>query len=286
MTFRLAALVGALVLPFVAAGPVTNSIPTPGGFRPNANMTQIPVGGKILHVGENIHVLDAAGNVVHIKTPTRRPTKTTAIKPEETGWVAYTSWLNNGPAIGSFKTTWSVPPVPATEHGQTIFLFNSIEPGTFDAIMQPVLQYGGSAAGGGNYWAVATWYLYGDQTFFTVLVQVGVGQVLDGIVELVGASSGTSTTTRSSPTSEERVSLSTAAYAVTEASDYPSGSTVFSNTNLELSTGQFPDIAWSTSSDPADGLSTTVNVGGATAAVITITYYRGAYGPEYLEQIL
>jgi hypothetical protein len=115
-------------------------------------------------------------------------------------------------------------------------------------------------------------------------VQVGVGQVLNGIVELVGASGGTfdynSQFTNIGGTSltvdggEELAwaTITLEAYAVTEASDYPSGSTVFSNTNLELSTGQFPDIAWSTSSDPADGLSTTVNVDGATAAVITITY--------------
>jgi hypothetical protein len=62
------------------------------------------------------------------------------------------------------------------------------------------------------------------------------------------------------------------AYGVTGRSSYPSGSTVFSGTNLELDNGQFPAITWSTVSDSADGITTTVNTEGSTAAVITITY--------------
>ncbi|KAJ7723515.1 hypothetical protein DFH07DRAFT_1005307 [Mycena maculata] len=282
ITLGFGALVGALLLPFTLAAPVADTVLTPGGYRPNANITQVPVGGRIAHVGADIHVIDAAGNVVHVATPSPRATKTTgAVTPEETGWVAYASWLNSGAAIGSFKTTWSVPPVPATWVGQTIFLFNSIEPATFDAIMQP---YGGSAAGGGEYWAVATWYLYGDQTFFTTPVEVSVGQALDGIVQLVGTSGSTynyeSQFTNVAGTAlivdggEELAwaTITLEAYGVTQASTYPSGSTVFSNTNLELSSGEFPSITWSTASDPADGITTTINVEGSTSAVITITY--------------
>lgn len=62
--------------------------------------------------------------------------------------------------ISSFATTWKVPAAPTTNHQQTIFLFNSIEPASGNAILQPVLQYGPSAAGGGSYWAVASWYVY------------------------------------------------------------------------------------------------------------------------------
>ena len=42
---------------------------------------------------------------------------------------------------------------------RTIFLFNGIQNST--SIYQPVLQWGPSAAGGGNFWTVASWYVDG-----------------------------------------------------------------------------------------------------------------------------
>ncbi|KAJ7683854.1 hypothetical protein B0H17DRAFT_1137478 [Mycena rosella] len=272
----------ALLATFALAVSAADTVLTPGGHRLATNVKEVPAGGRVAHVGNDIHVIDANGTVLHIATPSVRGSPTAAaVSPEETGWVAFASWLNTGAPIGSFKASWTVPPMPASQHGQTLFLFNSIEPATGDAIMQP---YGGSAAGGGQFWSVATWYLYMDQTFFTTPVQVSVGQTLDGIVELVGTS-GSTFTYNSQFTNIGGTSLTIAgseqlawatitleAYAVTTASDYPTGSTVFSGTNLELSSGVFPSVSWSTQSDPADGLSTTINVEGSTSATITIKY--------------
>ncbi|KAF7373055.1 hypothetical protein MSAN_00513000 [Mycena sanguinolenta] len=266
------------------AAPATTQVLTPKGYRSASNAVEVPAGGKIVHVNDtNLHVLDAEGTVVHVASKAATATSS-AVAPEETGWVAFASWLNTGAAIGSFKATWSVPPAPANFDGQTLFLFNSIEPATFDAIMQPVLQYGGSAAGGGEYWAVANWYLYGDNTFFTTPVEVSVGQQLVGEVQLVGTSGSTynynSAFTNLDITSltvdggEELqwATITLETYSTTSSSDYPTGSTVFSAINLELSNGQFPSIDWAVQSDPSDGITTTVNVEGSTSAEITITY--------------
>ena len=54
-------------------------------------------------------------------------------------------------------------------------------------IYPPVLQWGPSAAGGGNYWAVASWYAdgQGGQAFYSQLVQVSnPGDILVGIMTL------------------------------------------------------------------------------------------------------
>lgn len=59
-------------------------------------------------------------------------------------------------------------------------------------------------------------------------------------------------------------------YGVTEASDFPAGSTVFSAINLKTSAGT-PSVTWSVSASE-DGTKTTVNTQGATNAKITITY--------------
>jgi len=266
------------------AAPATTQVLTPKGYRSASNAVEVPAGGKIVHIDDNsLHVLDAEGTVVHVASKAATTTSS-AVAPEETGWVAFASFLNTGAAIGSFKATWNVPPAPANFDGQTLFLFNSIEPATFDAIMQPVLQYGGSAAGGGEYWAVANWYLYGDNTFFTTPVQVSSGQQLVGEVQLVGTS-GSTYNYNSAFTNLDVASLTVdggeelqwatitlETYSTTSSRDYPTGSTVFSGINLELSNGQFPSINWAVQSDPSDGITTTVNVEGSTSAEITTTY--------------
>jgi hypothetical protein len=276
------ALFASLLSPAVAV-PVTTQVLTPKGYRPASGLVAIPQGGKIVHAGDNLQVLDADGTVVHTAAKTPTPASA-AVAPEETGWVAYASWLNSGAPIGSFKTSWTVPPVPATNHGQTLFLFNSIEPATFDAIMQPVLQYGGSAAGGGAYWAVASWYLYGSNTFFTTPVEVSAGQVLNGEVQLVGTSGsaynynsaftniGGSSLTVDGGEELAWATLTLETYATTSSSDYPTGSTVFSAVNLELDDGTFPSFTWATQSDTADGISTTVQSDSSTNGEVTIIY--------------
>ncbi|KAJ6607678.1 hypothetical protein B0H10DRAFT_543393 [Mycena sp. CBHHK59/15] len=279
-----AALLAGLVVPFALSAPVDDKILTPRGYRAKGNTHPIPAGGRIAHVADAVHLIAADGTVVHVASNAKPATKTQETAPEATGWVAYASWLNTDSSpISSFSTTWTVPPEPETWNDQTVFLFNSIEPSTGDAIMQPVLQYGPSAAGGGQFWAVASWYLYQDNTYFTTPIQVDVGQELDGLITLV-AQDGSAYNYNCEFTNiagtalaiDGSVELTWAtetleAYSVTEPSDYPAGSTVFSGINLSLLDGT-PSVSWTTVDDTADGLSTTVNVDGATDAEITITY--------------
>ncbi|KAJ7129913.1 hypothetical protein C8R43DRAFT_1240061 [Mycena crocata] len=280
-----AALLVGFFASFALAAPTVDKVLTPGGYRANVNIQEIPAGGSLAHVGSEIHVLAANGTVVH-KATAGTPTKVkSAVSPLATGWVTYASWLNTGSSpISSFTTSWKVPPVPAANHGQTIFLFNSIEPNAGNAILQPVLQYGPSAAGGGAFWAVATWYLDSANTFFTTPVRTTAGATLNGIITLT-SSSGTSFNYNSQFTNIGGTSLSISgaaqltwatetleAYAVTTISDYPAGSTVFSGINLKLANGATPSVSWAHTNDAADGLSTTINTNGATNAVITITY--------------
>ena len=105
------------------------------------------------------------------------------------GWIVYASWTNNtGSPVSLFKTAWLVPPPPATKASQTIFLFNGIQNSTM--IYQPVLQWGVSAAGGGDYWAVASWYVdgQGGPAHMSNLTQVNPGDVLIGVMTLTGQS--------------------------------------------------------------------------------------------------
>ncbi|KAJ7259958.1 hypothetical protein B0H12DRAFT_406791 [Mycena haematopus] len=278
-----AALLVGLLAPFTLAAPTVETVLTPGGYRANTNLYEIPAGASLAHVGSDVHILAADGTIVN-KVPVAATKVKSGVSPLETGWVTYASWLNSGAAISSFTTTWTVPPVPATNHDQTVFLFNSIEPNSGNAILQPVLQYGPSAAGGGAYWAVATWYLVGDSTFYTTPVRTSAGATLDGIITLT-SSSGSKYNYVSSFTNIAGTSLTVTgaaeltwatetleAYGVEAISDYPAGSTVFSGINLKLVDGTVPSVSWAHTNDASDGLSTTINTNGATNAKITIKY--------------
>lgn len=214
-----------------------------------------------------------------------RASKTSdAVKPIPSGWVAYADWYNTGSSpISSFTTTWTVPAIPATNNGQTLFTFNSIEPASGNAILQPVLQFGPSAAGGGSYYAVASWYLVGSQTYYTSPVKVAVGATLNGVITLTSSSgssynyvtsfsniAGTSLTATGSAQlvwATETLEI----YGVSSNSGLPTGATVFSGINLKTTAGT-PSVTWSAVSDTADGIITTLNTQGATNAIVVINY--------------
>lgn len=109
--------------------------------------------------------------------------------PITDGWIVYSGWTNGSAnPISYFKTQWAVPPAPASDNDQTVFLFNGIQSFGADVfILQPVLQWGSSFAGGGSYWSITNWYVGSDGTaLFGPLIQVNSGDVLEGIMTLTG----------------------------------------------------------------------------------------------------
>jgi hypothetical protein len=174
------------------------------------------------------------------------------------GWISYTFWKNtSGVPLKTFTTTWRVPPPPATRHRQTIFLFNGLQnSGPNYGILQPVLQWGPSAAGGGDYWTVASWYVTSrGQAFHTPLQRVEPGQVLVGEMQLLGEERGkyhyTSEflgipRTRLLLKNVAELNWSTEsmeAYNVRRCSDYPA-SKVLPFTAIRLVTDGHPALRW------------------------------------------
>jgi len=175
---------------------------TPGGYRPKSVVFPIESGNALRLDAGRIRKVNPAGQAladlaaIEAKAgpqplmPSNVSIPASVIKPAlGSGWITYAGWTNNsGHPLTSFKTTWLVPPAPATQSGQTIFLFNGIQNSTM--IYQPVLQWGPSAAGGGNSWTVASWYVdgQGGPAFHTSLVNVSPGQTLVGVMTLSGSS--------------------------------------------------------------------------------------------------
>lgn len=107
--------------------------------------------------------------------------------PYTQGWIAYAYWSNTNTSnpITYFATNWTVPSVPSNKGSQTIFLFNGMQDGLLSTsyIIQPVLQWGPSAAGGGKYWSITNWYVSSSNAFFGSLVNVSAGTNLQGVMQ-------------------------------------------------------------------------------------------------------
>ena len=166
-----------------------NFVLTPGGFRHRSLVHQ--VGKK-----EVLHFAEARAQLIDLATNVRKDIPKGRARSGEvpdlgSGWISYGYWDNGtGNSLSSFRSTWTVPPAPSTDSGQTIFLFNGIQNyGTNYGILQPVLQWGPSAAGGGSYWSIASWYVTsGGDAFHTTLIQVDEGDVLIGLMTFTGQS--------------------------------------------------------------------------------------------------
>jgi hypothetical protein len=169
----------------------SNLVLTPGGYRHPSLVHRVETGHAVHFKAGKAQLKNLVTDAL-IEVPEHR------IQPGEvpgfgSGWIADAFWTNDtGNPVTSFTTIWRVPPPPATNSGQTIFLFNGIDPANPSmAILQPVLQWGPSHAGGGAFWSVASWYVLGNgQAFFTTPVPVNPGDVLVGVMTLTGQSSG------------------------------------------------------------------------------------------------
>ncbi|KDR69002.1 hypothetical protein GALMADRAFT_145746 [Galerina marginata CBS 339.88] len=277
-----------------ATDPSDEIVMTPAGPFPRASMHLVPDGARV-HQSENVvQILASDGTIIHsatvAKAVSKQPTLTSlAPRALSSGYVAYSYWKNNGTSpISSFSTSWTVPPVPAKKDGQLLYIFNALIPNSFDGIFQPVLQFGSSPAGGGNYWAVASWFLVNSNIYFTAPDQVKSGKVLSGVMTLKSTTTSNSTVTynwNSIFTGVPSTSLSISStevfnyayealeiYSVSRTSDLPTGKTAMTAINIVTQDGKHPALNWTSVSDTTDGFQLAVIKNGATDGEVDIVY--------------
>jgi hypothetical protein len=189
------------------------------------------------------------------------------------GWITDAIWINTAaPLINYFSTSWTVPPLPYTNHGQTVYLFNALQDGETSTsyIIQPVLQYGPSNAGGGGYYSITDWYGGGPsgQYWYGTLYTVSPGTNLQGVMVLTanGPNSYTYSSSFVGYPSNSSVSFVDAlpmtyafetleAYGIQFWGDYPTVDTypntnvqnpdvVMSNINIKLNNGTYAPVDW------------------------------------------
>jgi hypothetical protein len=246
---------------------------TPFGYRDSANVHRVPLGYELNLMPDRHIRMENPVTGDHIDFPKSAAVNKGRAPFSDNGWVTYASWLNETrKPVTWFATTYAIPPAPTTYNGQTLFQFNSIEPDSYDSIVQPVLQYGPSAAGGGEYWAIASWYVVGNSAYYSSLTKMYSGQSLIGLIRQTGHSKrygysylsqfygwGSSTLTVNNIEELRWCTETLEVYGVTECSQFPN--TVFCELyNINVQTkGIYPSVNWGiTNAATSCGVQTTV----------------------------
>jgi hypothetical protein len=160
---------------------------TPGGPRHQSHVHRVEPGHAVLGGRRGLRILNTATSLAR-ELPAAEG-DANLVSALGSGWITYAYWNNGtGSSITSLRTTWTVPPAPRESDNQVIFLFNGIQNyGANFGILQPVLQWGTSAAGGGPSWKVASWYVASQGTaLHSPLVDVNPGDTLVGVMTLEG----------------------------------------------------------------------------------------------------
>ncbi|HEY1553122.1 MAG TPA: hypothetical protein VGG28_35065 [Kofleriaceae bacterium] len=180
-----------------------------------------------------------------------------AVEPTVNGWVED---LNKWAADWYKKVTatWSVPTSPSHYAKQTVFFFPGFQPGDASTIVQPVLQYGPSAAGGGEYWAISSWDC-NKSCPHSSLKRVAVGDVIEGTaagtsctkggactwtITTTDKTSGASTKLVRKAAKMEWAAVSLEAYGITACDEYPSSGAENFDISVENGNGTTSTAAW------------------------------------------
>jgi hypothetical protein len=118
---------------------------------------------------------------------------------ENNGWITYAYgnfFIPSSEPVTYFRANYLVPSPPLEKNNQLIYIFNglgNIVSGV-SHIIQPVLQWGKSPAGGGDYWAICNWYVTSNRLFFhDSLIIVSPGTQLESIIKLTSTSNNSYT---------------------------------------------------------------------------------------------
>jgi len=228
---------------------------TPGGWFPKSCVHHVREHDAVIDARHNDYILVtyANGTRTHFPSCYQKAIPLNAnkrsTKQQQQGWVAYAMWQAPS-TVTSYLATWVVPTNPTQEEVQTLFLFNGLQ-NAYDSmssefqtvsIIQPVLQWGLSEAGGGNYWSIASWFV-GSGAVYSTLEQVSVGDVLLG--KMIFDSNSTWSIICTDTTSKVSTTLNVATntlepyafitlevYGVNDCGDYPNGDTKFTKIAL------------------------------------------------------
>jgi len=176
-------------------------VQVPGALiRPDC-VYEVPKGAQ---VEENGDVIVDGSIVMHLADCPEAPIRTRPLHKVAplfvdepgtgNGWIEAVQEevsLSSGDNIDKITGTWIVPKDPK-DNGGLVYMFNAIEPTSENLIIQPVLQYGATSAGGdigGNYWVIASW-IVGKNATHSGGEKVNPGDTIQGTTYITSVSGG------------------------------------------------------------------------------------------------
>jgi len=240
--------VGLLVV-LVALDVSAKLVPTPGGLLSEECVHQVPSGSVVTKL-EGGYLSVQSGGKRMLLPPCSHPqtirSKTALRKHSEgkrdSGWIVWGESM--GTSYSSFNGGWAVPSAPSSSNSQTVFFFTGLEDAGGDEIIQPVLQWGPSEAGGGSYWSVASWWVTSTgQALYSTLTQCNAGDSIWGTMKETNNGSWTISTyiNNANPTvlsvqnvaPQTMATVTLEAYSIISCGDYPTSGTI-TFTNLAI----------------------------------------------------
>jgi len=142
-------------------------VPTPSGYLHKTCVHDVGNNAKAVpQFDGSIFVTKEDGS--HLRIPRcNYPRLINEMRPhpqvDGSGWQVFTVW-DAGQDLTTFNGTWNVPSNPPSYNDQLLYTFTGLQNSFGDGeqgvdIIQPVLQFGDSPAGGGAYWGIACWYV-------------------------------------------------------------------------------------------------------------------------------
>jgi len=266
----------------VNSGPIL----TPFGYRPSECVHAVEEGeivsfddvDEMFRIRKPVITNGVEEMVVRLELPRcsvqmpKRPEDRGA-RADPDGWAAYSLWLTTT-AMDYYTGYWTIPPTPVQEGLQTLFLFTGFQNAYASnsradvSIIQPVLQWGSSDAGGSKYWSIASWYVSGSHASFSPLSSpLNSGDIIYGSMELNGKFWNITTSdqtlkkstslTAAVPETEIDAFVTLEVYGVSTCSDYPNGSDTFSSLTLEVNGGVVTPV-WQSDTQPGCEESVTI----------------------------
>lgn len=144
---------------------------TPGGWSHPSCIHEVADGATV-DVDRGDVLMD--GKIVAHYDPCPYPAKRMLRARRAVGPASYGGWVEDtfqfapsGQTFDFASSVITVPPAPSTTTPQTLYYFTGLQ-STLDSdcgIIQPVLQWGVSPAGGGSFWGIASWWWSNSHQF-------------------------------------------------------------------------------------------------------------------------
>ncbi len=193
-------------------------VATPAGWYHRSCVPEIEEGARIGRDG----LVTRQDGTTHQLVPCRYPrygggpaptvSATPAATSTFTGYVEYAYVSQTGIFYDGLTADWVVPAKPLAAYGNNQFYatFPGLQETVHNVILQPAIQYGVTGAGGGQYWAMASWQC-GDpwgNCPHTPLTQINAGDAMFGSVLASNCANGVcdwTVTVRDVTTGQQRV---------------------------------------------------------------------------------